>query len=476
MSGDGYLPGPGPGPGSGRRRASLTRRFSVLFILTIALIAVLTGLILTRFQADNMLRRDAVVTKEFVQSIVAEADRVHTLGQHSGQSAALARFLQGDTTESTERLDELFNLIGQMPDVIRVNVFGRDGKIAWSSDHRLVGKTFPTNHHLDAAFGGDLIVETGRPSDGKAEYQFFAEGSTSRFVETYVPLWDRGGTRVLGVFEVYKIPSTLFSAIAMGEQLVWMSGIVGGVVLLALLLWIVRNADTVIRRQQSQLFEAEAFATIGEVSSAIAHGFRNPLAAIRSSAEVSMGDDLPDGVRGSLTDIIAESDRLEAWVRQLLIFSRPGSGTIERVTVAKLLRDSIDGFRVQSECRGIRVACGRRDDQAEVEGNGAALGQVFNGLIANAIEAMPSGGELDVEQRVTRDKRYVEIKITDTGPGIAPEQKQMVFQPFVTTKSAGLGLGLALAQRIVERHGGVIDLVRGKPRGTVAKIRLPVAP
>ena len=101
---------------------------------------------------------------------------------------------------------------------------------------------------------------------------------------------------------------------------------------------------------------------------------------------------------------------------------------------------------------------------------------MFNGLIANAIEAMPSGGELDVEQRVTRDKRYVEIKITDTGPGIAPEQKQMVFQPFVTTKSAGLGLGLALAQRIVERHGGVIDLVRGKPRGTVAKIRLPVAP
>ena len=280
---------------------------------------------------------------------------------------------------------------------------------------------------------------------------------------------------MLGVLEVYKTPRTLFAAIASGQQLVWASGVGGGIVLLALLLWIVRNADTIIRRQQGQLVEAEAFATVGEVASAIAHGFRNPLASIRSSAEVSLEIDVPDPVKGSLVDIMAETDRLEGWVRQLLTYSRSDSGEQSRVHVADVVRTSLEGFKGQSEARRIGVAYNPRDDLPEVEVNGAALGQVINGLIANAMEAMPSGGDIEVEQRVTRDHRFVEITIADTGPGITPEQEQHVFEPFVTSKNSGLGLGLALARRIVERHGGAIELARGKPRGTIATIRLPVA-
>ncbi len=183
-----------------------------------------------------------------------------------------------------------------MPDVIRVKVFEPDGKVAWSSDHRIIGKQYPKNDDLEAAFAGELVVEMAEPTNAKAEYAFLAEGT--RFVETYVPLWDVNNERVLGVLEVYKTPRTLFAAIASGQQLVWASGVGGGIVLLALLLWIVRNADTIIRRQQGQLVEAEAFATVGEVASAIAHGFRNPLASIRSSAEVSLEIDVPDPAKG----------------------------------------------------------------------------------------------------------------------------------------------------------------------------------
>lgn len=456
------------------RRLNLTRRFSVLFMLTIIPVAVLSGLILTRFQTDNMLRRDAVVTKEFVQSIIAEADRVHA-SVPSFDTPVIVHFLQRDLTESTKRLDELFQLIGKMPDVIRVNLFEPNGMVAWSSDHRLIGELFPMNYDLEEAFAGELVVEMGEPTGAKAEHAFLGEGNTTRFVETYVPLWDKNNERVLGVLEVYKAPRTLFAAIAYGEQLVWASTIVGGVVLLALLLLSVRNADTIIRRQQGQLVEAEAFATVGEMSSVIAHGFRNPLAAIRSSAELSLGDDLPDLVSGSLTDIMAETDRLEEWVKQLLLFSQSPNEDRSRVQMADVLQGSVEGFKSQSESRGIRVSYSPCDGLPEVEGNDATLGQVISGLIANAIEAMPSGGHLDVGQRVTRDRRFVEITIADTGPGITPEQERMVFQPFVTSKSSGLGLGLALARRIVERHGGAIELARGEPRGTIATIRLPVA-
>ena len=172
---------------------------------------------------------------------------------------------------------------------------------------------------------------------------------------------------------------------------------------------------------------------------------------------------------------MAETDRLERWVRQLLTYSRPENGDQSRVHVADVVRTSLEGFKGQSETRGIGVAYNPRDDLPEVDGNGAALGQVINGLIANAMEAMPSGGDSEVEQRVTRDHRFVEITIADTGPGITPEQEQHVFEPFVTSKNSGLGLGLALARRIVERHGSVIDLARGMPQGTIATIRLPVA-
>ena len=144
-------------PGQNPARLNLTRRFTMLFMLTIGVISVLSGLILTRFQAENMLRRDAVVTKEFVQSIIAEADRVHSLKPSSSETPAIEHFLRRDPTESTKRLDDLFRLVGAMPDVIRVNVFEPDGTVAWSTDHRLVGMLFPTNHDLEEALAGELV-------------------------------------------------------------------------------------------------------------------------------------------------------------------------------------------------------------------------------------------------------------------------------------------------------------------------------
>ncbi len=172
---------------------------------------------------------------------------------------------------------------------------------------------------------------------------------------------------------------------------------------------------------------------------------------------------------------MSETDRLEDWVRQLLNFSGSQNEDRSRVQTADVLQGSVEGFKGQLESRGIRVSYSPNDALPEVEGNSAALSQVINGLIANAIEAMPGGGQLDVGQRVTRDRRFVEITIADTGPGITPDQERKVFQPFVTSKGSGLGLGLALARRIVERHGGVIGLARGEPHGTIATVHLPVA-
>jgi signal transduction histidine kinase len=113
------------------------------------------------------------------------------------------------------------------------------------------------------------------------------------------------------------------------------------------------------------------------------------------------------------------------------------------------------------------------EDLPAVEGDRALLVQMFNSLVANAMESMRSGGELRVEARIERGKPTVDI--SDTGHGISPEQLGHVFRPYMTGKSKGLGLGLPLARRIAERHRGRIKLSSEQGVGTTAQVRLRIA-
>jgi len=438
----------------------LLRSFSILSLLSIAAISAISATLLARFLRENLLQRDAVVTMEFVQSI-AQAQNTSVY------------FAEQDDAKRKGPLTDFFNRIAHMPDVVRANVYSRQRTILWSDEEHLTGKRFTDdNPELDQALAGRLALEAGhvnRPA--KTEHILFAP-DVDEFVENYIPIRDPQSGAVVGVVEIYKLPRVLMRTIAKGDRLVWLSALVGGLFLYGALFWIARRAGLTIRRQQQALVEAEKWAVIGELTAAVAHGLRNPLAAIRSSAELAQEEGGPP-VSEYAADIIAKVDHLEKWVRELLIYScRPGD-TRRTTAIAEVLRGSLDSFAQRAQNRAVRVDLALPEPAPSVRGDPHLLAQALNSLIANALEAMPDGGRL----RISGERRgdLFALRLSDTGAGIPPETLAEVFKPLVTGKRNGLGVGLALARRIAQRSGGQLELRSRPGHGTTASLQLPIA-
>ncbi|MEN8205555.1 MAG: ATP-binding protein [Pseudomonadota bacterium] len=442
---------------------NLLRSFALLSLLSISLITTVSATLLLRFLTDHLLQRDAVVSMEFIQS-VAEDEQPQLNFSHP-------EFLSDE-----KGLGELFMHIINLPDVVRTNVFVPDGHIIWSSDKKLVGRRFDPNHDLDEALAGDLVYELSNLREHpKSEYVYFPEGITE-FVENYLPIWNETRTEVIGVVEIYKLPRILFQTLDKARWLVWVTAIVGGLFLYATLFWIVHRASLVMSEQQERLVESETITALGEMAAGVAHSIRNSLASIRSSAELAIEIDDLHTVHDSVQDIVTEADRLGQWVRELLLFSHPEDGGLEILAIDEVLRDTLDGFSRIMEKQGVEPDVQVRDPVPPVQGDVPLLGQMFTSLISNAIEAMPDGGRLGVSIAAAKNGQAAELIISDTGQGIAGDRLDKVFKPFFTSKSGGLGLGLSLVQRIVERHHGVISISSQESQGTTIRLDFPRAP
>jgi signal transduction histidine kinase len=202
------------------------------------------------------------------------------------------------------------------------------------------------------------------------------------------------------------------------------------------------------------------------MSAAVAHGIRNPLASIRSSAELALDGNL-DSARKNATDIIFQIDRLGKWVRELLLFSRPLSGANQNIDLVPLVEECLRSFATQFEQS--RVSCEFVRPQPglpPVIGNYGLACQALANIVSNAIEAMADGGSLRLEFQSAAQPQSVRLVVTDTGPGMSPDELDLVFKPYYTTKRNGLGLGMALVKRIMERFGGAINLQSQKGEGT----------
>jgi signal transduction histidine kinase len=444
------------------RPFNLTRRFLALSLLCIVLTSVGSAMLLSTFLTDNMLRRDAVIAQEFVNSIV-RAEQAESL------------FTAEEPSAEPERFENLFKHIAAIPDTLRANLYANNRSIIWSSDSEFIGVEFRTNPELDEAFLGELVIEQGVVGEVEKAEQAFLEGEGAHFIENYIPVHAGDGSTVIGVVELYKTPSALLSAIHRGRQLVWFSAALGAVVLYFALFWIIKRASRVIEAQQRRLVASETLAVVGEMASAVAHGLRNPLASIRSSAELGLEEQPPAALRESLTDIVSQSDRLEGWIGEFLSNARPMTGEIGRVALGEMIGECVAGFDFQLERQGIELSVDLDEPLPPVSGSSTSLRQVLNSLLSNAIEAMPSGGKLEVSAYPSTPDRCVQVRVADSGHGMPKEQVEKLFQPFSTTKGTGLGVGLYLAKRIIERHRGTLELARPAGGGTLATIRLPIA-
>lgn len=439
----------------------LLHRFGIASLAVIAAIAIVNGLLLSDFLTKRLLKREAQITMDFVQNVLQADGSIGYLSDPGNAQLA-------------QRFDASIVHFTTMPDVQRINVYARDRTVLWSTDRLLIGKSFDKNDELELALRGDLVVEGGSISDherSKPEHIGLSADS-SFFVETYIPIRIAGSANVVGVFELYKAPVALTEAIRDGQRQIWLMACLGALALYLTLFWIVRSADRKIQDQHARLLKAETMAAVGELAASVAHNIRNPLASIRSSAEVAL-ELQPHATSEQAIDIMASVDRIEGWLRDLVSFAQVESASPARIDVAQLLRECFENSAHALRQGGIHGEVKGEPGATFVNADRALLGHVLHSLLANAIEATARGGRVSGQVLSTPGK--VEIRITDTGSGIAVEHLGKLFSLFFTTKPRGLGIGLTLAKRGIERFGGSVWVDSTPGVGTKFVIELPAA-
>ena len=278
---------------------------------------------------------------------------------------------------------------------------------------------------------------------------------------------------ILGVVEIYKVPVALETAIDRGRRIIGISAAIGALVLFATLYWIVRRGALQIQRQQAELGRLAGLAAVGQMASAVAHGLRNPLSGIRSSAELlrleyPMLKPVPN-------EIIGEVDRLDQCVRELMDYARSDTVSVQRVEPLDLVRETVERQRVALDrARVVVTIDDDRRTRRPIAVDPPMLGQAMVSIITNAIEALPDGGKLRIVLSEP-DNRHTLISFTDSGCGIPSDLLPRISEPFFTTKIHGLGLGLVLARRIVERFNGTLDILSSDEGGALLRIKLAAA-
>ena len=447
---------------AGAARFNLSRWFAVVALLTITAISLAAGLLLNRFLNQRMLWQEAVLTKEFVQSLV----RVEK---------PLQAFLAAPDRGLDEATVTAFEHIASLPDMLRANVYDASRRVIWSSDAQMIGRRFGPNEELDGALAGHVVTHSADPEEAanKDEHRDLQHPG-GMFVEIYVPVLEARGDRVLAVIEFYKNPKALLTALGQLRNYIAVGATLSGALLFLALFGLVRRADLTIRRQQRQLVDNETMAVIGEMSAAVAHGIRNPLAAIRSSAELIHDGTLAQA-RDAAADIMAQSDRLGTWVRELLAYTRPLNEASTAVTLPPLVARCMEEFQRDMQRQQIEGVTELASDLPPVRGDALLLARVLSSLLANAVEALNGAGRITVRGEWLRAQSQVTLSVEDSGPGMTSTQLGRAGKPFHTTKARGLGVGLALARRVVERFGGRMEIDSQPGRGTTVRLHMPTA-
>jgi nitrogen fixation negative regulator NifL len=224
-------------------------------------------------------------------------------------------------------------------------------------------------------------------------------------------------------------------------------------------------------RQAAQ--RMEQLAALGQLSASIAHEIRNPLAAISLNIQLLSNQiSIPEEFKDTVNDMTIGVQRIQDIIKGILSFARPAKLTAKNEDIHKVLESSIRAVENDFQKAGITIVKNFGDISSFILIDANQIIEVFVNLFLNAKDALPRGGKLTIRTNVVQD--FLEVQVEDTGKGIAPENLEKVFNPFFTTKTKGMGLGLAIVYRILEQHQAKIFVESEVGAGTSFRVQFPL--
>ncbi len=232
--------------------------------------------------------------------------------------------------------------------------------------------------------------------------------------------------------------------------------------------------ERIMMARETEALRAQQMATLAQLATGVAHEIRNPLTSIKLLIQVNLAKFAKEGFETDDLELVEqEIRRMERSVNGLLEYARPEAGEFNRFPIDEALRRTVQLIQGRCQAQSVSLNVASTDESMCVYGDRSQLQQLFLNLAINALDAMPSGGSLEIT--VSRLGSNVEVTIGDTGPGIDDRIVGKLFTPFVTTKPNGVGLGLGICQRIAEAHQGTLSGANRMAGGALFRLLLPDA-
>lgn len=220
-----------------------------------------------------------------------------------------------------------------------------------------------------------------------------------------------------------------------------------------------------------QLERSQRLSLIGQMAAGVAHEIKNPLASIKGAMEILADPETGEANRSEFTQIaVNEIKRIDRTVTNFLQFGRPQMTKLEKQNIPPLVSSVVRQLTPQATKQGVTIKL-EAPSSLEVMVDHQQFHQVCLNLLLNALEASPENSNIIVT--LSEISKHLCLVITDSGPGISPEDKHRLFEPFFTTKSTGTGLGLAIVKAIVDSHNGTIEISSEPAGGTTVRVCLP---
>jgi two-component system sensor histidine kinase HydH len=230
-----------------------------------------------------------------------------------------------------------------------------------------------------------------------------------------------------------------------------------------------------VRRLKQEVERSRRLASVGSLAAGVAHEIRNPLSSIKGFATY-----FKERYRNHPQDretaevMIQEVERMDRVIGQLLEFARPSALNVRLHPLPDLIRHSLKLIQEDARAGKVEIRTQLPSDLPDIMMDPDKMAQVLLNLYLNALQAMSHGGIMEVRAAMDQGGSQIKIMVRDSGEGIDPAHKERVFDPYFTTKAGGTGLGLAIVHKIVEAHGGVIEIDSVKDQGTTVTVALPV--